>query len=370
MRFLHYLFIAVFLMLLYFPAANNKFRWFERQYEGTIPSAPSPELERLDPFPRKYEKYFEERLEIKPWLVKQNSLLKINTLGVSPNPARVIIGKKGWLFLGGKSLDIYLGKTVFTSAELIKIREEMHARARKARSVSGAEFYLVIIPLKHTVYPELLPSFIRRSNSLTQVDQVIRLFQEDTLVKLISLTDVLLKEKRDRTLYYQTDNHWNGYGAYFGYRTIAETLKRKFPAVIPFSENEFVMDSSVMASGGEALMLNVESLYKERRYDFKSAPGGRVAEDTRRNYPIPEGFAYPWDFEVVRVTGNTDLPDGLIIRDSFTDALVPMLAECFNHSVFIFDAWQYGRNDHILEAEKPDVVIDVIVESNLDNLLK
>jgi hypothetical protein len=37
--------------------------------------------------------------------------------------------------------------------------------------------------------------------------------------------------------------------------------------------------------------------------------------------------------------------------------------------MFIFDAWQYGLNEHIIELYQPNVVIYVTVESLLENQL-
>ena len=89
----------------------------------------------------------------------------------------------------------------------------------------------------------------------------------------------------------------------------------------------------------------------------------------KRGYLSPKGFPYTDDYEIQMQTGDTTLPNAIIIRDSFTDALLPFLAEGFNRSTFIFDAWEYGNNFNIIEIEKPQIVIYIVLESNLNSLL-
>ena len=44
--------------------------------------------------------------------------------------------------------------------------------------------------------------------------------------------------------------------------------------------------------------------------------------------------------------------------------------EVFEESVFIFDAWRYQLNKPIIEVVKPDVVVYLGLETNLENMLK
>jgi hypothetical protein len=130
------------------------------------------------------------------------------------------------------------------------------------------------------------------------------------------------------------------------------------------------MDSSNIASGGEAVLLNAGDWLSEKKYQYFPGPECKAKEGIIKGYKAPEGFPYPWDYEMVRETGNPHLPDALIIRDSFCDALLQFLAENFNHSVFIFDSWQYKANYDIVDKERPRVIIYEIIESNFDALLR
>ena len=87
-------------------------------------------------------------------------------------------------------------------------------------------------------------------------------------------------------------------------------------------------------------------------------------------YPVVKGFPYPWEFEMVRERKDTTMPKLLLISDSFAGNLFPYISEPFSRSVKIFDSWQYKLNEEIVIAEKPDVVVLIVQESNIRNMLK
>jgi hypothetical protein len=369
MKLLRYLFIFIFIGLLCFPLINNKGHFILKTFEGIIPSPPPLNIKRLDPFPKSYEDYFEKSLEIKPWMVGINSKLKMNVFNLSPNPERVMVGRDKWLFLAGDNTEVYRGTNLFTAAELQTIKDRIHARALRARSASR-KFYFVIVPIKQSIYPEYLPLSVKKVKDKTWMDQVYNLFADDSLVEMIDVRDALIVEKPNHLLYYKTDNHWNDIGGYVAYKKIASVLQADFPAIRPVGLDLFVMDSARVESGGEAVLMNADDWLRETKYDYNPGRLCKAKEGIKKGYKAPEGFPYPWDYEMVRETGDTTLPDAIIIRDSFGDAMLPYLSENFNRSVFIFDAWQYKANYEIIDAENPDLVLYMVVESDLDSFLK
>jgi alginate O-acetyltransferase complex protein AlgJ len=55
----------------------------------------------------------------------------------------------------------------------------------------------------------------------------------------------------------------------------------------------------------------------------------------------------------------------LIFRDSFTTAMLPYLKESFGEVLFI---WDDKLNKKLIEQEKPDIMIQIIVERTIDQL--
>ena len=369
MKWIRYLFILSFLGLLYFPVINNMTGFIVKSYDGIIPQAPRFDIKRLDGFPKNFENYFDDRLEIKPWLVSVNSNMKIRLLGVSPVPEKVIIGSDGWLYMGGKTNDEYRGSILFTNAELLDIRKKLDGRAAYYRDKYGAVTYFFIAPLKHTIYPEYLPKSVQKINTTTRFDQVMGILEGDTIVHTLDLRQELIKNKSGHLLFYKTDNHWNDIGGYIAYQKMASLIRIQFPQIPQLEPGIFRLDSNVNLIGGEAEMMNAGNLFSEKRFDYYPTEKCKAQLMPKHGYPTPYGFPFPNDYEIQMQTGDSSLPNALIIRDSFGDALLPLLSENFNRSVFIFDAWEYGINRKIFEAEKPDLVIYIILESNLDFLL-
>jgi hypothetical protein len=331
---------------------------------------PRPELTHLDPFPKAFENYYNANFELKPSMVFANSFLKAKLLSTSSNPERALIGKDHWLFFGGHYIDDYTGVKIYSDAELKKIKTEMHRRAMYARAKnSEAKLYLVPIPNKHTIYPEKLPFSATKIREFTKTDQVISLFQNDTLVKIIDIRGDLLNHKKERTLYYQTDNHWNNFGSYIGYKKIITTIQKDFPTIKPEDMDDYNIDSSKVLVGGEAQLLNAGEIFHEPKFTCKRKTKPAAREGIRMHYPAPPDFEYSYDYEIPLQTLNPQMPVALIIRDSFTDFNIRLFAENFNRSYFIFDAWKYKAHFNMIDDQKPKVVLYMIVENNLDRLL-
>ena len=82
-------------------------------------------------------------------------------------------------------------------------------------------------------------------------------------------------------------------------------------------------------------------------------------------YPIPKVFPYKRQHQVFFTSSNKKLPKALIIRDSFTNAIEDKLPESFSNSTLIWDVWCYELNEDIINNEKPDIFLTIIIETNL-----
>jgi hypothetical protein len=86
-------------------------------------------------------------------------------------------------------------------------------------------------------------------------------------------------------------------------------------------------------------------------------------------HKTPDWAAYIGYYEVVKSTGDSTLANMVIIRDSYTNALMPYLDESFNTNTYIFDAWRYGRNEAIIDDVKPGIVMLIIFEPHISHLI-
>ncbi len=329
---------------------------------------PDFNINHLDNYPSKYEDYFNTNFSLRNYLLKYYNRAVVKYLGKSPLPDKVIFGKDNWLFYGENHLNTYRGLDRFTSDELEDIKKELFYRYEylKKRNI---KFYFVILPTKYSVYPEYLQNNITKLFNETITDQLIGYLGKKTPFPVIDTRQALIEAKKHQIrLFQKTDSHWNYAGGYFAYHLISQYLKIDFPEIITREFDEFKIDSNLVKAGDISKMLGTDDKEKE----MMIMPVLKIESTTKigkkHNYD-PKGFSIPIDYEVVWTNPVYKKPKGLIIRDSFSGYLIPYLKEDFAKSVFIFDRWEYGLNEDIIEQEKPDVFMNIVLECHLKKLL-
>jgi hypothetical protein len=114
--------------------------------------------------------------------------------------------------------------------------------------------------------------------------------------------------------------------------------------------------------------LDVDKITQEQVIHLKSKV--RVIKRQKdRPYPIPADFPFPDDYAEVVQTDSAHLPKAMIIRDSFSNYLLRFRSRNFRVTVYIWDHWEYQLNEDLIEKERPDVVITIVIERHLDNVL-
>ncbi|MDR0828077.1 MAG: acyltransferase family protein [Desulfovibrio sp.] len=126
---------------------------------------------------------------------------------------KAFIGNDGWLFLGN-DYDSCLDKLTGEISPAITAHSESSSSSIIAllKQYDGIKKIIFIGPNKSTIYPEHLPTDIRPS-SHRYISPILQKFQESG-IDVFDPTEVLLKAKNDKLLYYRTDTHWNNFGAY------------------------------------------------------------------------------------------------------------------------------------------------------------
>lgn len=361
----------LFLLIICLPVINKKILIIEEKKNPDFNYTPKPEwdISHLDPFPHNFEKYFNENIGYTDHALAINGNFKLNILKVSPNQSKVLVGKDNWLFVVGKPLNDYRGINLLSKEEINTLAGILHDRAVRLKA-QGGTFYFAIIPNKHRAYSEYLPNNVVKAVGLTVFDQVVEGLKSDSLIHLIDLRKPIENTKPEHILYYKKDNHWNDIGAFIGYKSIIENIQKKFKQVSPVLFDSYTIDTSRKLVGGEALQIGVDNLIDENRVMLKpkfkllSHPG------IKQNYPAPKDFPYLDDFEISKAVDDPTLPTAVIIRDSFTDFMLSYFSENFSKSTFIFDNWEYKENRNIIEKEKPNIVLVVIIEQNIGRILE
>jgi len=299
-------------------------------------------------------------------MIKLYNQLNIFVFKSSPVSIKAIVGKNGWFFMSGEEIKTYNGTALFTEGELNALKHEL-VRRKQIIELQHAHFLFAIVPNKSNIYPEYMPDYI--TGSIGYGKQLLMYLQKNNF-PVIDLYTPLLNSKITHPIYYKTDNHWNDYGAFIASNVMLNEFKKYNNRVTPLSLTTYKPLKTVEAPGNIARMFSLGNESREINYVPTRAGGFVSKEEILNTYSVPAEFAYPEEYQLARYTNYDSLPNVLIIRDSFGKKPFPYISEQCKKCVAIYDAWHYGLNEAVIQGEQPDIVLLMVVESNLKNIMK
>lgn len=358
-----------FLALIFFPILNGQFAFIKdiKNFENRAMAAkPVFKDEKIDSFPKRYEKFYNDNFSLRARMLKTFNYLSIFILKKIPSDKFVIMGKDGWLFIAGEEFDAFTGKNNLTQKELSDYKNELELRQKYLKE-RGCKFYFMIAPVKACIYPEKVPARRSARTGPSMGEELLLYLQKNSTINTIDLYKVLKEDKKIYSTYYATDNHWTRPGAFFSANEFISRLQKDFPGISPLSLNDFTIRIKDTLEGNTTKILASGNLFPDTSY-LLSPKKPLSVRGRLKGYKPDEHFAYK--FEEVREIKNSSAPRILIISDSFGTDLFPLLAERFSKTVKIWDNWQYKLNEKIVEIEKPDIVLLLIHEKNLRSLMR
>ena len=295
-------------------------------------------------FGDQYEEYFSKAFAFRGKVVDIYSTIRENLFREGND--QVIVGRGGFLFFND-TVDNFLGTNPMADSEIAAAADSLAALAEYAET-RGAKFLFVAAPNKNHIYPEYMPSRYIMSESDTDLDRLIAALTERG-VAVADPRAALLDAKADDLLYHRRDTHWNELGAHVAAEMIADTLGF---TLVDFDSLEF--------SDKHDLRGDLDTLLYPDSLKYDSNP----VWDFSELYIYTSAFSSTMDMQITtRGAGSGRL---LCFRDSFANALIPMLASSFEEVRFE-RAIPY-RID-LLDSFDADYVIVEITERNLRSLI-
>ncbi len=273
--------------------------------------------------------------------------------------ANVLLGKDGWLFYSdGRMVDDISGARPFSDAELEGWRTLLTGR-RDWLKERGIRYLFVVPPDKQSIYPEHLPDWlIARAKPPQRLDQFVNYMRDHSDVPILDLRGVLLEAKKLGRIYLQTDTHWNDAGAAAANRRIVLKLASLgVPAAAPDPEafHETVADEP---GGDLARMLGQEKYLAEKGVRLLAPKPPLMPLEARVDTGLITKKWIPGTEP--RVSENPAAAGkAVMFRDSFGTRLSNFLGYSFRRTVYV---WQQNWDKGFIEKEKPDVVIDEMLE--------
>lgn len=266
---------------------------------------------------------------------------------------RVIVGKDGWLFFRD-TLDDYLGVSRLDAVALSRLDRLLHLQQSWLAS-RGIAWIFMVAPNKHSVYPQMLPDHLSPIHAESNLDLLKPVLADNQYLDLEAhLNEAAIRS--DEPIYHRTDSHWNNYGARVATQVLLTAagqsvpgLKLETPADAP---HRLVRDWT----GDLAVMMNPAGPEPDWQFHYDTEIGYQYDKAIRSMEDIWIGTR--------NSSGHGTL---LMFRDSFANALIPLLSESFARAVYSRAVpLDYSR----IESEQPDLVVLEIVERNLVLLLE
>ena len=360
-----YLLIAIFFGLLWLPLIGTPFSWefgqVEVEEKRVLAEMPKLGSEPLKDLPQKFEDYFQDHFAFRRSLIRANTWITYSFLHVRPR--EVYVGKKGWLFYCSHGIgEDMMGIDPLTSEDLARIAASLQER-QDWLSERGIKYLLVIPPSKASVYPELLPDDVAGRLGTTRLDQLRAYLKEHSTVNFLDLRPVLVAAKSRKELYLPHDSHWSHWGAFYAYQAIINRLSEWFPDLKPIDETEVDVGSYTW-NGDLANMLALGPQEVNRDFQGPVPRGNPKAVDANLEMPPDLDWPEQPDWQKPRAKENPSARLRLLIfHDSFTIAgLDTWLPENFRRTVLIFCRSDRESLRMLVEQEKPDVVIEEVLE--------
>ena len=161
-----------------------------------------------------------------------------------------------------------------------------------------------------------------------------------------------LMEHKDEDIFYRTDHHWTSLGAYYGLTALAESMGLPCPALDSYTDRHVVSEEfygTTWSSSGFSwvkpdsmeIFVNAPEALKVTSYPEGSPVDGKLYDfsylEKKDKYSMFMGGNCPLH-EIV--TGAEGKPSLLIIRDSYTDSLIPFLLEDYSE-IHVLDLRYY-----------------------------
>ncbi len=338
---------------------SKAYKSTENRQQSTLPPLHFPHVRS---FVKQFDQYYKENFGWRNALFYAYSRWKLNLLGESPLPEKVVVGNDGWFYLGNsynRVVDQHRGLLPL-SADSARIIAQHLTATQQRLAKQGIRFYVLIAPDSHTIYPEHLPTQLTVSTQPSRLD-VLTKAMEQTRVPFVDIRDTLLAAKKEQVVYYQTDTHWNDYGTLIGSAALLNRIRQDIPTLPAPRLTDYRIQKQRGLGGDLTTMLTVQDEHRDQVYfDIKPAPDRTARQVAEVPNPVS-------GFPSVRFTRTTSdgLPQLLFIGDSFSHSMMQFVPGYFQSAFFM-----RGRHldPAVVAAERPDVVVVEIVERNIGDL--
>lgn len=272
---------------------------------------------------------------------------------------QALIGKDGWMEWTGLARNLDDFQNLFLLKNKKDIEKELITLNQYLKS-QGITLLIVVAPNKATIYPDKLPEQIKSLPTRSRLDRLISYLEDNNLPVIVDLRPALRAARQNHDVYYKTDTHWNGYGAFAAYTTIINTLGSSYPELKPYETADLELVTTEPGTRDIPKLIQADFITEPLVFFKPKKPFVQTL--------YPGNYDGYYQFSWIP---DSKLPTLLMIHDSFGNRnLNDYLSMNFGKSHYFIHQlgmYKYFTKESIQQF-KPDVIIIEIVERNLDQL--
>ena len=286
---------------------------------------------------------------------------------VSGASSEADVGRTSMLYYT-QTLRDYTGGNLYSDRRLSYIKDNFVSYISEIRSITGknTKVIFLVAPDPLSVYPEAASDKYKDKRAeYTRLDQVSEALSGVDGLVFLDLRTQMRQNTDIGKLFYQTDTHWTELGAYFGYRAVISAVSEDFDKVAPLPLNAFELTEKTVAAGDLSAFAGLTGFTE--RVGFLAPTFRYKAVGVPEKPDTIDRSVYAAAF--TSVTGNAAYPNAVVVRDSYSANLFPMICEHFN-TMYCQPMWDTGTDEAKLAELKADYVIVVCSERNLDSYVR
>ena len=262
----------------------------------------------------------------------------------------------------------YAGTNLFSEKRMANIKSGFETYIAHIRNLTGKKTKVIFLvaPDPLSIYPDAASEkHLSRRADYTRLDQASEALADVEGLVFLDLREQMKMNSDIGKLFYQTDTHWTELGAYFGYRAVISAISEDYPAVSPASLTAFDINEKTVAAGDLASFTGLVGFTEN--VQFLTPTSAYKAVGVPEKPETIDRSVYAGEF--TSRTGNAAYPTALVIRDSYSANLFPMLCEHFN-TLYCQPMWNADTDEAKLAELRADYVIIVCSERNLDTYVR
>lgn len=334
-------------------------------------------------YPQLYETYYTDQF------VGRDRLLKLYTkLEIAMNKSTV----RGYYIIDNEwILPQKISKK--DSINLINQAEKLNNIAENLKK-QNKDVYFVSTPAKSIALNHLYSKYSENGYGMENLEEFISKL-DDKNITTINIDEYFSKnfnEKEVESFYFKTDHHWNGLGAFEGFKNIINNMnyleKQEIDKIFSNYKKSIIKDKLFLGSYNRNLFSllskkeEIQYMYKDntKEYEYYNYNGNEYEVVEKESIISPEirfdeityAGAYTYDLPLYKIVNN-DAPIKkkiLIVKDSFQNATTLMFADFFE-TVEVLDPRNEMVADclNIIEKNNPDIVMFMFNSETFDSMI-